>query len=239
MATKTQELATTTSYAIMDTDPREVAEALREATGGQAVSPFDLDIIKVPSGQGAPMWMVPTPDGDTAVKSLDGVVIAQRTVRAYWSSGIEESGGGSPPDCSSQDGITGVGDPGGDCATCPFAQFGSDRSGRGQACKANLLLFTMTEDSVIPLVVKVPPSSIQPVRKFMLRLAGFRTPMWGAVVSLTLQKAKNAAGIDYFQIAPSLASRLSEQDAATMRRVKDELGPVLSAVTVDVERDVS
>lgn len=238
MATATKDLAVTPAappaYAIMALEPHELAEALLANTDGQALSPWDLDQVKIPPA-GMTTWVVPSLEGDQETKSLEGIVILQSTRRSYWAAGLEESGGGSPPDCSSQDGVMGVGSPGGVCADCPLAQFGSAKGGRGQACKTNRLLFLLRPDSVLPLVVKVPPSSLRPVKQFMLRLSGQGIFFYGAVISLSLKKVSNAANIAYGEVVPSLVRRLSPDETVRMRAIHESLKPVLARVRVDAD----
>ncbi len=260
MPTKTQDIATIDTYEAMSVAPHDIADMLLAAGGGQRISPFDLDVVKIPSGQGAAFWTVQTLDGEMTTPALEGIVIMQRTIRSYWSKGMEESGGGSPPDCSSHDGVTGIGLPAGhpdldidtmevrfsqsgeeirrgrfDCARCPLAEFGSDARGRGQACKQNLLLFLLTPESVIPTVIKVPPSSIKPVRNFIMRIGGRGVPPHGAVMSFGLNKVKNSGGIAYFEIVPSLVRRLDPEEATKMKALRESLLPVLAGVKIEAD----
>jgi hypothetical protein len=258
MATKTTDIATVQTYAVMEAAPREIAEMLQEASGGQRVSPFDLDVIKVPSGQGAPMWAVQTLDGEDAVKSIEGIMILSRTIRSWWETSIDESGGGSAPDCSSQDGQIGVGAPKGhpdfvegnyevrfdtngeeirrgrfSCAACPLAEFGSDARGRGQACKQNLLVFMLRPESVIPMVIKVPPSSIKVMRNFILSMSGRGIKPFGAVITLGFKKVTKSGSPAYFEIEPKIARRLDSGELEKIRDLRNSLLPVLSDVRVE------
>jgi len=260
MATKTTDIATVQQYAAMEISPREIAEMLLETSGGQRISPFDLDLIKVPSGQGAPMWAVQTLDGEDAAKTIDGIMILTRTIRSWWETSIDQTGGGSAPDCSSQDGQVGVGAPKGhpdfvegnydvrytqdgeeirrgrfDCNACPLAEFGSDARGSGKACKENLLIFMLRPESVIPMVIKVPPSSIKVMRNFIRSLMGRGIKPFGAVVSLGLKKVTKGGSPAYFEIEPKIAQRLAPDELEKIRALRDSLVPVLNnrPVTAD------
>lgn len=260
MSTKVQELAKIETYAALEMAPHDVADMLMASGGGQRISPFDLDVVKTPSGQGAAAWTIQTLEGEDSVKTLDGIIILARTIRSYWAKGLEESGGGSPPDCSSQGGAIGIGAPeahpmfkagnfetrfdvNGDeiqrgrfaCGDCPYAEFGSDAKGRGQACKQNLLLFMLGTDSVIPMVIKVPASSIKPVRNFIMRTSGRGIPMHGMAVSLGLNKVKNSTGIAYFEIVPSFVRRLDEAETVKTKALRETLMPVLTGVRVEAD----
>lgn len=260
MATKTTDIATVEQYAAMEVAPREIADMLLEASGGQRISPFDLDVVKVPSGQGAPMWAVQGLDGEDAAKTVDGIMILSRTIRSWWETSIDETGGGSAPDCSSQDGQVGVGAPKGhpdftegnyevrysasgeeikrgrfDCNTCPLAEFGSDARGRGQACKQALLIFMLRPESVIPMVIKVPPSSIKPMRNFILSMQGRGVKPFGAVVSLGLKKVTKGGSPAYFEIDPKISRRLDPDEVGKIRALREALLPVLSGVRVNAD----
>lgn len=258
MATKTQELATVQQYAVMEVAPREIAEMLLETSGGQTISPFDLDLIKVPSGQGTAMWAVQTLDGEDAVKTIDGIMILTRTIRSWWESSIDETGGGSAPDCSSQDGQVGIGAPKGhpdfkegnyevrydgegeeirrgrfDCARCPLADFGTDTRGRGQACKQNLLVFMVRPESVLPMVIKVPPSSIRVMRNFIRSMMGLGIKPFGAVISLGLKKVTRGGSPAYFEIEPKIVQRLSAEELEKVRQLRDSVLPVLTGMRAE------
>lgn len=236
MATKAQEIATTIdappTYAIARMDPRELAEAIALNMEGERLSPFDLDRVKVPAG-GATTWEVPSLDGPQDVKSLDGIIIAQRSVRSYWSA--EFSGSGTPPECASQDGKVGIGIPGGDCDACPLAAFGSGRNNRAQACKLNRLLFVLREDAVLPLVVPVPPSSLGAVKRYLLALTTNLLPFYAVVTRLDLARTKNADGIQYGEIVPSRVRNLSADELTRVKAAHALLAPLLAAVRLDAE----
>ena len=191
-------------------------EALSANVGSGAISEFDLSRVKVPTG-GASAWEVPTLDGSEPAKELRGVVVGFKDVRAYWA---ESFGGGSnPPDCSSQDSITGIGNPGGECAVCPMADFGSKISQNGtpqagQACKAMRLLFVLQKTEMLPLVLAVPPTSLRPIRQHFIRLAS-QSLRHDAVESIfTLEKTKSNDGIEYSRIVTKVGDRLSEEERA-------------------------
>lgn len=262
-------MATTdaTDFAIMTTDPNELRDAIQAATGGQQINAFELDVVKVPSG-GMTAWTIPDViEGERIEKTIQGIVIAQRTIRSWWRVGFDERAaagvGKQPPDCSSQDGIWGIGHPDGHpdlvedtdsaagqfayeaydadgnqvggtkpirkyaCADCPLAQFGSGREGRGQACRQNRLIFLLTQDSALPIVIKVPPSSLRLVQGFFLKLSGRAIPPWGAVLAFGLRKTQGGAGIEYAEIVPEFVARLEpaalERIVATAKALEPSL----------------
>jgi hypothetical protein len=223
----TSAVALIDKYAVMTTTPADLAEIIAENTGGDGLSEWDLERIKVPAGGGI-AWEVETLDGLDTRKALEGVVVGMRNVRSYWAS---DEMTGAPPDCSSRDGVTGTGAPGGACHECPLAKFGSGKN-QSQACKAMRLLFLVQPDTLLPAVVVVPPSSLKAVRKHMLRLAARATRFHAVVTRLELEKCQNADGITYARIVPTSTGRLSEQQAAVMQEYAETMRPAFEAATV-------
>lgn len=219
------------SYAVM-TGCAEIASAIAANVGTGGISPFDLDRVRVPAGGGL-SFQVPSLDGETEERELAGVIVAWRSPRAYWRESFDETGGGTPPDCSSDDGVVGVGDPGGDCAVCPLARFGTAARGRGQACRQMRLLFMLRERDRLPIVVVVPPSSLRKVSAYFLRLAGQGQRYHDVVTRLVLEKTKNKDGIGYSEIIPSRAAVLAPAESAAIAQYAEGLAPVFAQVRVD------
>lgn len=195
---------------------QEAVEIFRENMAGQGVNMFDLTIIKVPS-QGMTVWEVPTINGATNPKFIEGIVLGISRRRAYWK---DVNPSGMPPDCGSTDMETGVGDPGGECAKCPFAQFGSarDASGkerRGQACRENKMVAILMPGDNMPSIIKVPPSSLKPLIQFQTRMP---VRFSGAICRFGLRKESSAdGGIPYSEIVPEFVAALPPEDAKLVR----------------------
>jgi hypothetical protein len=218
-------------YGFMVLADRTVFE---ENLGGESINPFDLVRIKVPSGGGL-AWTVPTFDGDQDItKTIEGIVVAWRDTRSYWNT--EYTGEGSPPDCSCENIRTGVGvgDPGGVCDACMYAQFGSDPKGSGgQACKLSRLLFVMTPGSVLPMVITVPPTSVKNIRQYFMGLIGKQIPFHGCISSFGLAQDKNKKGLTYSIIVPKMAAKLGAEDAAKVKAYADTISREISRITVE------
>lgn len=223
----TSAVATVASYAVMTAEPSALGEMLATNVGAGGLSVFDLDTVKTPAGGGT-SFTVPTVDGEEDAKELRGVIVGFKDMRSYWKTGFDESGGGTPPDCSSQDMVRGDGDPGGDCGRCPYSKFGT--AGRAQACTQRRLLFLVREGDLLPIVVSVSPASLKPVRQFFLRLASHGIPYYGVVTRLGLEKDKNKDGISYSKISVATAGRLSGEESARMKSYAEALRPALERV---------
>lgn len=209
------------------------AEVLAHNLGDEQIKPSDLDCAKVPSGGGS-SWEIPSIDGVENTKEITGVIVWRKDVRAYW----ETKGVNGPPNCSSLDCITGVGDPGRSCAKCPFAKFGSSTNergepGRGQACKQSRLLFVIREGAMLPIIVRVPPASLDAVKKYMMRLTDKNLRYSGVVTRLSLAIEKNADGIKFATIVPTVAGKVSDEDAEKFFRYGESMRHVFEKVSVD------
>jgi hypothetical protein len=207
-------------YAVMQHSIEDLMSTISSNLGPNAqLSPNDLDRIKVPAGGGT-TWSIPTLDGDVDSKTFEGVIVAWKDQRAYWNESY--SGGSSPPDCASDDCMTGIGEPGGDCAKCPFAQFESatDDKGEmrpGQACKQVRLMAIITNDDLVPILIAAPPTSLGNLRRYFLRLSSRNTPYYGVVTQFSLIKARSQGGIDYSQIDPKSVTRLADPEMQKMK----------------------
>lgn len=229
-----KELATTKTaeFPALAADPKALAEALQENLGGGSISPFDLDRIGIPSGGGL-AWTVPALDGteDTA-KELLGIVIHVQNARAYWRNAFGEGSGAVPPDCVSDDAVTGVGDPGGACSQCPYAAFGSDVRQRGQACKLIQRLFLLRPGASLPVVVNLPPGSLKNARKYLLRLVSNSKRASSVVTRLTLEKDKNADGIVYSKAVFAMVGELPPSEAEAAGAYGKALAPYFRRTSV-------
>lgn len=212
--------------------------ALQENLGpGDRIGPRDLTVLKTPTGGGT-SWEVETLDGTESVRTITGVVIAKRKVRAYWPARLGQGGAGgagAPPACVSLDSVIGVGDPGGDCAVCPFAQFGSavrddGTAGRGQACKQSEELFIATAEQPLPMVVRVSAASLDRIRKFWLLMAQSSKPYYHAMLNVSLEKATNKDNITYAQVALALNRWLEGDEVAQATAAHQSFAAIMGLV---------
>jgi len=224
-------------YRALAVAPEQLKEIIAENVGALGASEFDLDRVSIPTGGGT-AWSVPTIEGEELVKEIAGIIVMQRDARAYWERSLDESGGGTPPDCTSTDGLVGYGLPGGDCTTCELAKFGSKSGGRkGQACKQMKQLFMLRPDTLLPMVVNLPPTSVAPIRKYMLRLASDARPYYAVITRLTLEKVMNGGGVPYARAVPSVAGPVPDEQLPAIRSYMAALKPVLARTVAPAESE--
>lgn len=218
-------------YRVFGADASQVQEVMRENIGHGQVSGFDLDRITCPTGGGL-AFTVPSLAGPTSETDIEGVIIAWKEPRAYWIRGFDESGGGSPPDCSSDDGLMGYGSPGGKCADCALSRFGSDDRGEAQACKQMRFLFMVRANDMLPINVVAPPTSLTAMRKYFLRLASESLPYNKVVTKISLKQAQNKAGIKYAEMVPTMSAALDDGQYETVRAYAKAWSSAINATRV-------
>jgi len=222
------------NFPALTEDPKALVEALKENMAGAGFSAFDLDRVKIPSG-GNLTWTVPGLDGDTRTEQLVGIIMGVQNCRAYWATDFASSGGGTPPDCSSEDAVVGIGamghgsetNPSGLCANCPYSQFKSDSRQLGQACKQIKRVFLLMPDSNLPRVVPLPPTSLKGSTQYMLRLSSQGLKFFQVVTRLTLVGDKNKTGIEYSKAVFGMVARLSAEQAGAAEAMGRALKPFM------------
>jgi hypothetical protein len=129
--------------------------------------------------KGGERTVLPNPkDPDSPATSIDAVIIRMNagTAKVFYLKGYDpESSEKQKPDCYSNDGVTPASDAANaqskKCATCAHNQFGSARQGKGKACADSKRLAIATADQINePMLVRVPPASLQSLREFLKTL---------------------------------------------------------------------
>lgn len=247
MATKGQELAEQepSNYLAVLPELGEVAELIKENLGSEGFDVFTLNRIKIPAGGGL-AWTVETLTGPEAEPEIRGIIIAWQHWQVYYSKPLEETGGGSPPDCSSRDGQMGTLSEAynsegigmfGPCASCPNNQWGTGRNGRGKACKEVRALFLLREGDTFPTLLTMPPTSIKPIKTYMLNLANKRQRYYGIETALKLEQRKGNGTPNYSAALPRMTRVLTPEELKFINDYRPQIMPVLEAVPI-VQDDV-
>lgn len=227
-----QALTIIEQWPIMRVDMERVKELLAENLGGEPLGPRDLTRIKMPAAGGR-TWEVPTAGEPDVVQFIDAVLVFTKPGRAYWPGAFQ--GGSEPPDCFSDDMLTGS--KYGACKSCQFNVFGSKvgndgQPGPGKACKEGRALYFMSQYSTSrPQYIMAPPTSLQNMRDYLLRLSDQELALYEVVTRLGLEVVPNAAGIKYSRIKPTLVSPITDPIMqAKMRDIAHGWRPALAAV---------
>lgn len=216
----------------------ELRQVVEDNIGNDGIVPRELPRIRIPAGGGT-AWEVPTLEGPEAAQRIELVIAHWKTMRAYWPIAFEQ-GSGQPPDCTSDDGLVGIGNPGVICKICTFNQFGSAKEGTGvgKACREVRALFVLGAEDAMPYFMPLPPMSIQPVRQYFAKLTQKSIPFWAVETVFTLEQDKNRDGIRYSKASISLGRMLNENERARMASYREFLRPAFDAQTLTAE-DVS
>jgi len=227
-------VASTENYPALVMKIEDFREAVME-NAGDGITASDLTKVKVPSG-GSLFFSVPTLEGDEAVKDLRGIIIHTQAANALWTGAFD--GSKNPPNCTSEDGLVGCGEPGGECASCPFNQFGSgsDAKGnqtKGKACKNMMKVFILLEGAMLPIMIALPPSSLASFKKYRLALTQNALPLSAVITSIKLVKTKSDAGIEYSECVFKLGGKISADEKASVKAYKDAIMPMIVSAKIN------
>jgi len=221
----------TSQYLALAGDMKQVTEAISANQQGRPVEQSGLDVITVPTGGGV-FWTVENLLGPQAMGVLKGIIIAYTTPRGYWNIDIADSEGDQRPVCASEDGWTGVGDPGGDCQTCNLSEYRVewfDDNGKrhtGSPCKQRWILWLLQRDSFIPVLVQLPYTSLTVMSKFFNRLTAKGLPYYSVEFEIGLETTKQAGGgLDYSRIVPKIVDQLTPEEIETVLAYKHLILP--------------
>ena len=220
---------------ILGTRPGALAELIKENIGAD-ISAFDLPRIKVPTG-GGQFWQFVTAMGPQSTPSLEGVIAHVHRSKSRWEVSYDDATETTPPDCSSFDCITGIGSPGGDCATCPFNQYESDAKGSGKACKDLADVFIITRTGIMPTVVQVPRTSLKSLKKYGIAIMDAGLSIHDVLTKLTLHTEKKA-GKDTAIIDFTSSGPIPDEMKAFVRAYKNDIVALLEKSRPAMEKQV-
>lgn len=234
----------TGEFAILGPEAEEFLDILEENTGSRQINASSLPVWRFP-GSGGEEWVFEDETGGRQrTQTLRGVVLAQRGERVFFRDAY--GGGGAPPDCRSNDGVVGMpatdddGQPinmfytpngeevvyGGNCASCPLAQWESKRlvdpsyNGSGQACSEYRFMVVQRPDEPTPEGVRLPPSALRSWQAFGEQVARARTRLSTLVIdlSLFLPKGKTTA-----ELVVEPVAYISKETAAELRAIAPDV----------------
>lgn len=227
-----------------------VAEVIKENLGVMEVSMFDLERIVIPSGAGdlTHFTVTDSKGNPNMVKELDVVIAYFRDIKTLWLKAFGDGDANSPPDCSSDDGITGIGirkegdtEPSQQsCATCPHNQFGSGHKGNGKLCRQSRVLFCLRMDkpeSFLPSVVMITPGSLKSASEYFIMLSGLAKVYCSVVTRLSLMETTNNDSISYAQLVMRRGDEeVTGADLKSIRSYQAGLKTMFSNIAADIQK---
>lgn len=177
--------------------------------------------IKIPSA-GSTVFEVPgeNPSEPEAVKEFSAVILYHHPLFAYYKS--KYTGGNNPPDCGSFDGVTGEGEPGGDCKKCPFNQFGSGEN-NSKACKNRRRIYVLREGEIFPLLLSLPTGSLKEFTRYVKRLLSKGRKTNSVITRFSLKKATNSGGVTYSQAQFAIDRALTPEEHALLEKMSEQV----------------
>jgi len=242
MTEKKEDVVATVDHAYPALANPAVCDLIGQTIETMGITPFQLSQIRIPTGGGL-AWTIDLGEGPEAVKEFTGIIgLVKAKQRAWFRVPFEESGGGAPPDCQSADGVHGYGvnDPDAPpvsiagvhtCASCEWNQFGSKRgAGRGKDCAEVMHLYVWLEGEALPAVLQVPPTSLQAVQAYMIKLTSkFRSPA-SVMTRFSLAKRSGQGVPDSSTLVLSVARELTEKEAANMKDIAAKMTSLVSSL---------
>lgn len=216
-------------FAIFSRSPERIGKIIDANLGENGkLSLSNFDRVGIPAG-GSLSWTVPGLAGEESVRELVGIVLFWKPARAFWRA--DYTGKSTAPDCRSDDGITGIGDPGGSCDVCQYAEWGSDpKGGRGQWCKGMKQLFVLRPNSIMPTIITMPPTSLTIIDKFFYRLMASTLSYYEVVTRFKLERVDNGLVPAFSRLVLEHVSELTDEQISVIESLRDKLVPVFKTV---------
>lgn len=180
---------------------------------------FSFDRVKLPAGGGT-AFEIPSAESDESemAKDITGVIVYNHPAYAYYHD--KYTGGNNPPDCGSFDGVTGIGNPGGNCATCPYNKFGSG-DGQSKLCKNKRMLYILREGELFPITLSLPTGSLKSFTNYVKSQLSRGRKLNQVVTKIALKKATNASGIAFSQAVFSFERMLTAEERNAVAGVSE------------------
>lgn len=202
-------------------DP-ESLEFLSEAMNDECAGlNFQFDRISVGSG-GMTAFKMPGEGGKVKMlEEIVGVILHNHPANVYYRKAYD--GSKNPPDCGSSNGIIGNGDPGGECAKCPYNKFGSSDKNNGKACKNRRMLYILQEGELFPIMLNLPVGSIRNYTDYTKRLLSKKMRVPQVVTRIELEGAQNSGGAEYSKATFKMVRVLNADERAVLNKMTEQV----------------
>lgn len=221
------------TYTALRLSPKRIHDTLAATLSG-GVKWTDLDRAKAKGDSG---WELATTEGKQKYPTIEGIVIGVFDYRQYWEAAYDAAGPKSPPDCSSNDMLFGHGRyEGMPCARCPMNQFTVKANGKPGAkpCAERKRVFLLRGDSLLPIVLDVPPASLKYVKKYFFGLGAKGILPWGVITRFQMETGANDA---FAHIQPIQVLVLSDDQAEHIGGLHDALLPIMESADAGLAPD--
>lgn len=234
MSTKNTELTAMENAGFMALQNFDFASVISEEMEGLNAT---FERIKIPAG-GTTIFEIPgdDPNEPEAVKEFSAVILFHHPLNSYYKDAY--TGGSNPPDCGSFDGMTGVGNPGGSCKTCPYNEFGSGESGNAKACKNRRRIYLLREGEIFPMILSLPTGSLKDFSRYLMRQLSKGNKSNSVVTRFSLKKATNNSGITYSQAQFAVDRKLTAEEYALISTLTEQVKALSQSVGYDIDESI-
>jgi hypothetical protein len=155
-------------------------------------------------------------------EEINAVFLNVGKSRVRWD---QDAGLGNDPLCRSRDGKNGEGDPGGNCAVCPYAQWMDNQK---PECSLKYDFIGIDADTKMPFFLSLGGTSFGEGKKLITRCIrqskkeGRSIPLYAFPVKITSLEVKSARG-RFFKYVLTIGEEMSDEDKAEYKVLKDEL----------------
>ena len=216
---------------VIETLPDELRDEFNLKDNMEGVQPR-LPMIGI--AHQAQLYIMPD---ESKIPEFEGIILDTNRINAWWDKSFDETGGGTPPDCFSMDGIdcdqnsnmpqTKL------CRDCEKNKFGSavekdGSKGKGKACKNMKRVHIVLEGEMLPHRMTLPPSSLKAIDDYISRLTSKGLPYQLVHTTFKLKEAKNTVGIKYSEFKPERGILITDPEkAANLKKLLHELKPAM------------
>lgn len=181
-------------------------------------------------------------------EDFQAVILDFNRCNAYWETAFSESGGGTPPDCSSLDSIEldpmseSPQSPTGKCRPCKRNQFGSaqptseGKESRGKACKNMMRVHLLFPDQLIPFRLTIPATSLEAMDTYIPMVASQGLPYQLVRTKFSLKEKQNKDGIKFSGLVLHMGDKVTTiEEGQAIKAYVDEWKPLMRSQPIDSE----
>lgn len=217
-------------------DMEKLPDLIVSNVGEKGLSVDRLERIVNPKA-GATKWGIPTLEGDPEETSeIEGIIVFHKLSRARWS-GAYNPGNTEPPLCSSKNGFTGEGDPGGKCSDCPYGKFTEDKKGDSvkPECRVVKQVFIRFPNELLPTVLNITAINIGNAESYLFKLLNKNRKFNSVVTKINLTADTSKSGYDYAKTNFAATALLSPDQAAEMDEYTEMIKPMLLEIEMTAD----
>lgn len=96
-------------------------------------------------------------------------------------------------------------------------------------------MFVIRPGNIIPIMLALPPTSLQPAKQYFLRLANAGKHYSAVLTRFGLVEDKNGDGVKYSKVVLTKVADLTPEQAQVFRTMSDTMRPWLERVKATVD----